>query len=58
MKYFLYANTPIKPVMRFYDHWFEVIDFLKLMHWDKDSEMVEVYQKMDEKEVKDKKYLG
>ena len=57
MKYFLYANTPIKPVMRFYDHWFEIVDFLKLMHWDNNSEMaiVEIYKKLDEEDVKDKK---
>lgn len=54
MKYFLYANTPVKPVLRWFDHWFEVIDFLNVMHWDKESDMVEIYQKMEVKDIEKK----
>ena len=57
MKYFLFANTEKKPVMRFFDHWFEVSDFLTLMKWDKPGDGVidiEIYHKMDDKELKEK----
>jgi hypothetical protein len=60
MKYFLYANIEHKPVMRFFNHWYEVIDFLKLMNWDNPKSLkindvkVEIYTKMDESEIKEK----
>ena len=49
MKYFLYANTEKKPVMRFFDHWFEVSDFLTLMDWSLEQIEfpIEVYEKID-----------
>jgi hypothetical protein len=56
MKYFLFANTEKKPVMRFFDHWFEVSDFLTLMKWDhlQEAPYVEIYHKMEERELNEK----
>lgn len=60
MKYFLYANTEKKPVMRFFDHWFEVSDFLTLMKWDliQDIPRVEIFHKMEEREIDEKGRSG
>jgi hypothetical protein len=54
--YFIYANTEKKPVMRFFDHWFEVNDFLKMMNWDylKATPHIEIYKQLDEEELKKK----
>lgn len=53
MKYFLYATTEKKPVMRFFDHWFELVDFIRVMKWDRPEhvQFLEVYQKIDEDEL-------
>jgi hypothetical protein len=56
MKYFLFANTEKKPVMRFFDHWFEVSDFLTIMNWDylQGTPYVEIYHKMEDRELNEK----
>lgn len=57
MKYFLYGDTYDKPVLRFYKHWYEVTDFLKMMNWKigkNPDANVEVFRKMDEEELEKK----
>lgn len=56
-QYFLFATTQQKPVMRFFNHKFEIFDFLNLMGWKNgksDEVIVEIYQKMNEDEIKEK----
>ncbi len=33
MKYFLYADTGKRAIMRFFDSWVEIVDFFDVMHW-------------------------